>query len=63
MRCRAPVANGKPGAVSLLQRFDASLGLDPHVHLVSTDGAFTVADQRNSHRYNLLMSLRLTFLP
>ena len=43
------MANGKPGAVSLLQRFDASLGLDPHVHLVSTDGVFTVGEDGRAH--------------
>jgi len=44
LRASAPVAHGRPGAVSLLQRFDSSLGLDPHVHLVCTDGVFTVGD-------------------
>ena len=31
LRASAPVAHGKPGAISLVQRVDSSLGLDPHV--------------------------------
>ena len=49
LRGSAPVAHGKPGAISLLQRFDSSLGLDPHVHLVCTDGVFTVGDDGRAH--------------
>ena len=35
LRGSAPVAHGKPGAVSLLQRFDASLGLSSHAQYLA----------------------------
>jgi hypothetical protein len=41
MRASAPVPRGRCGAVSFLQRFDSSLGLDPHVHLCAVDGVYT----------------------
>lgn len=40
MRASAPVTRGRCGAVSFLQRFDGSLGLDPHVHLICLDGVY-----------------------
>jgi hypothetical protein len=40
MRANAPITRGRCGAVSFLQRFDGSLGIDPHVHLVCLDGVY-----------------------
>jgi hypothetical protein len=40
MRASAPVPRGRCGAVSFLQRFDASLGLNVHLHVLALDGVF-----------------------
>jgi len=40
LRSKAEVPRGRAGAVSLIQRFDSSLGLDPHVHLCALDGVY-----------------------
>jgi hypothetical protein len=39
LRASAPVP-GRNAAISFLQRFDSSLGLDPHVHLACVDGVY-----------------------
>ena len=44
LRAKAPVSRGRPGAISLIQRFDSNLGLDPHVHLCAFDGVHALAE-------------------
>jgi ribosomal protein S27E len=40
LRASAPAGRGHCGAIAFTQRFDASLGLDPHIHLVCIDGVY-----------------------
>src|SRR5205814_4951945 len=40
LRAKAPVARGRCGAVSFLETFDSSLGLDLHAHLSCLDGVY-----------------------
>jgi ribosomal protein S27E len=40
LRANAPTVRGRCGAVSFLQRFDSSLGLDLHIHLACLDGVY-----------------------
>ena len=39
LRASAPVP-GRTAAISFLQRVDASLGIDPHIHLACIDGVY-----------------------
>jgi len=40
LRAKAKGSRGRCGAISLIQRFDSNLGLDPHVHLCCLDGVY-----------------------
>ena len=41
---RHGIASGQSGAVCFVQRFDSSLKLNPHMHVLVLDGVYTVTD-------------------